>query len=95
MCSKPTKFNVDGKDYCAIHNPDAVAARRQKSDARWHAQLARESASRRLTAAAPDLLSIAKRWAVAGILEWGDSDLMTQTRAAIAKATKPITEDKP
>ncbi len=35
MCAKPAKVHVDGKDWCAIHNPRRVADRDAKQKARW------------------------------------------------------------
>jgi len=34
-CSRPVKVVIDGKGYCAIHNPEAVKKRQEKSDAKY------------------------------------------------------------
>ena len=58
-CSKTGKLNEDGKWWCGIHAPSAVAARRAKQDAKWKSysaardkRYAIEAAGRRVIAAA-------------------------------------------
>jgi predicted RNA-binding Zn-ribbon protein involved in translation (DUF1610 family) len=34
-CARPVKVIRDGKPYCAIHDPEAVQKRREKSDAKY------------------------------------------------------------
>lgn len=38
MCSKPVKVEINGKSYCATHDPEAVLRRRQKQEARWQSE---------------------------------------------------------
>ena len=37
------KVNVDGKEYCAIHNPEKVSERRAKLDLAWKAECRKRS----------------------------------------------------
>ena len=48
-CGKPSKFEVEGKPFCGIHNPERAA--KVAADSRWKAQLAK----RRMENAAEDL----------------------------------------
>jgi hypothetical protein len=67
-CSKKAKVNRNGKDYCGIHDPQKVAARNAKQEAKWDAQrrlnamqfavrLARENAIDTLKEISPDNLT--------------------------------------
>ena len=66
-CTKPAKVTVDGKPYCAIHDPAAVAARRQEADRVWQAERVAERRKRdardeqaRRAEAYPELLATLK-----------------------------------
>lgn len=98
MCSKPAKVLVNGRNYCAIHDPAAELKRRQKSDAKWSAE--REAATQKYAAQKemqrradcyPELLSALNRLLSAmqcpvdADLEGADAQ--EEARAAIAKAT--------
>lgn len=37
-CSKPVKVEVNGRSYCATHDPEAVKRRQQKQQERWDAE---------------------------------------------------------
>lgn len=37
-CSRPVKYEIHGKSYCSIHNPDKVKERRAKLEAKWDAE---------------------------------------------------------
>ena len=36
-CARPVKVTIDGKDYCAIHDPESVKKRAAISDAKYEA----------------------------------------------------------
>lgn len=36
-CTKPVRIEIDGKHYCAIHNPETVSQRKEKTRLRWNA----------------------------------------------------------
>lgn len=82
VCGKPAKFEVDGKHFCGIHNPNKAET---KAQIQAKENRNKQRAVWRLNAAAPDLLE-----ALIEIMSWEDNDRMTwadKARAAIAKAT--------
>ena len=96
-CSKPAKVEVEGKHYCGIHNPIAIAEKQAKRDAKWaeerkaeaKARAAKEDAARRAECF-PDLLAALKLCAgvVAGetMHKRGLVEALEAARAAIKKA---------
>lgn len=46
QCQKPVKVTVDGKHYCATHNPEAKARREKASEDRYNAKNAAYEAER-------------------------------------------------
>ena len=93
-CGKSAKVENNGKWYCGIHSPDAVAARRAKSDAKWQANRAAmqaqsdlEAERKRRAECYPDLLAACEA-ALEAMLrnDFGTITLAPQLRAAIAKA---------
>jgi hypothetical protein len=84
-CSRPAKFEVDGKLYCGIHNPS-----RGPTKAQIQAEIDREARMKvyRLNAAAPDLLEALKNLLAVITGEGGTKpNAHGLARAAIAKAT--------
>ena len=59
-CSKPAKFERDGRWFCTIHAPDYVEKKNAERRARRDAISAANTARFRLQAAAPDLLAACK-----------------------------------
>ncbi|MEX5523385.1 hypothetical protein, partial [Bacillus cereus] len=43
-CNRPAPIHADGKDWCKIHSPEAVAKRRARSDAKYAAEQAKSAA---------------------------------------------------
>jgi hypothetical protein len=62
QCSKPVKVVVDGKSYCAIHNPDAVAKRKQKQRDKWDAQDRAYAKRRAIESAKAEVIAAAREW---------------------------------
>lgn len=79
VCGRPAKFEVDGKQYCGIHNPNKAPTKAQiAADANWELQKKKF----RLERAAPELLAllIESQQDIGG-------DWRQRRDAAIAKAT--------
>lgn len=88
-CSKPVK---DGEAFCAIHSPEAVNKRREKSEARYADDMKKRAAERaaarehdRRAAAYDGLVAALERIANEAAATWV-SDV---ARDAIKKATAP------
>ena len=86
-CNRRGKVDRDGKWWCGTHDPEAVKARRAKSDARIHASMAANSKRYALQAALPALYAACEAvdaWAA----EHSDVYVqpIEQVRAALARA---------
>lgn len=98
-CSKPARVEVNGKHYCATHDPDAVLRRKQKADAKYHAEAqvaqqkhAAQKEMRRRGECYPDLMEALE--AIRKRLEFDCSEDAVEFAehtaiAAIAKAKQP------
>ncbi len=84
-CGKPAKFEVDGKWYCGIHNPNKAPTKAQiASKEKYEARLKRN----RVHAASKELLeALINLERVAGQASLHDDPVRVSARAAIAKAT--------
>ncbi len=60
LCGKMVKIVVDGKGFCGIHDPVAVALREEKRNARYAAKQARWKANCELQAAQKSLIDEAR-----------------------------------
>jgi uncharacterized Zn finger protein (UPF0148 family) len=61
-CSKPAKVQVDGKWYCAMHNPEKVEARRKKANDKWNAEAALATYERKVREVGTMVLVAAMDW---------------------------------
>jgi len=69
------KFQVDGKWYCHIHNPDAVAKRKADNQARWDQEANQRRAQYKKEAAERAAISFLKIIVDGYSYDPGDSDL--------------------
>ena len=85
VCGNAAKFEVDGKHYCGIHNPNKAKTKAQVEAEENYALRAKKY---KLESAAPDLLE-----ALQGFIEGAESMgwCTEKARAAIAKATGAAT----
>lgn len=90
-CSKPVKVTRDGVHYCTIHDPERVAERIAKSNAKFAQQMEAQRKSQMLPNAAPDLLEACRAFLRAGIGNSTDFSLQAEAfdlaREAVKKAT--------
>jgi uncharacterized Zn finger protein (UPF0148 family) len=87
-CSRPAKFEVDGKLYCGIHNPN-----RGPTKAQIQAETDRQERQRiyRLNRAAPDLLEAMEQILKIKFSNWSDGEMRNIAKNAIKKATGETT----
>lgn len=95
-CGKPAKVEVEGKHYCGIHNPIAIAEKQAKREAKWAEERneAEKAKSARLEAARraeclPDLLAALKEVFIIGdelVKDVYGYEFVEKAQAAIKKA---------
>lgn len=63
MCSLPAIIDAGGKSWCRVHNPEAVAKRRNALHAKWAKENALSAAQSRRKSTAMKALSFVERMA--------------------------------